>query len=197
MNLNSKFEPIFNFFNFFPVHPTSMNNTNKFISSDNVGYASILLEQEQNVDSLVGKGGFVGAFCSANLGDVSPNIMGPKCQLTGSPCDPLTSACPGKDFCVASGPGKDIFESTKIIGTRIYEGASKLLKSRGGREISGSISFIHQFIDVPKQTGVYFNPKFKAAQNFTGCVPAMGYSFAAGTTGRLKVDLKLKKIEIL
>lgn len=58
-----------------------MNNTNKFVSSDNVGYASILLEQEYNYNDLVGKGNFVGAFCSANLGDVSPNIMGPKCQV--------------------------------------------------------------------------------------------------------------------
>jgi neutral ceramidase len=164
------------------VHPTSMNNTNRYVSSDNVGYASILLEQEYNPISLVGKGSFVGAFCSSNLGDVSPNIRGPKCQHSGLSCDPLTSACPGKDFCVASGPGKDIFESTKIIGTRIYEGASKLLKTRVGREVTGPITFIHQFIDVTKQAGVYFNPKTKAPQNFTGCLPAMGYSFAAGTT---------------
>lgn len=66
----------------FPVHPTSMNNTNKLISSDNVGYASLLMEQEFNYDQLTGKGNFVGAFCSANLGDVSPNIMGPKCQVS-------------------------------------------------------------------------------------------------------------------
>lgn len=58
-----------------------MNNTNKFVSSDNVGYASLLLEQEYNYDDLVGKGSFVGAFCAANLGDVSPNINGPKCQV--------------------------------------------------------------------------------------------------------------------
>lgn len=58
-----------------------MNNSNKFVSSDNVGYASLLLEQEYNYDQLVGKGNFVGAFCSANLGDVSPNILGPKCQV--------------------------------------------------------------------------------------------------------------------
>lgn len=59
-----------------------MNNTNKFISSDNVGYASLLLEQEYNHDSLVGKGSFVGAFCASNLGDVSPNINGPKCLVS-------------------------------------------------------------------------------------------------------------------
>lgn len=58
-----------------------MNNSNKFVSSDNVGYASLLLEQEYNYDKLVGRGRFVGAFCAANLGDVSPNIMGPKCLV--------------------------------------------------------------------------------------------------------------------
>lgn len=58
-----------------------MNSTNRFVSSDNVGFASMLLEQEYN-DDLVGKGSFVGAFCSSNLGDVSPNILGPKCQVS-------------------------------------------------------------------------------------------------------------------
>lgn len=159
-----------------------MNNTNKFVSSDNVGYASLLLEQEYNYENLVGKGNFVGAFCSANLGDVSPNIMGPKCQKTGLKCDALTSSCPDSDVCVASGPGKDIFESTKIIGSRIYKGASKLLISKTGREVTGPISFIHQFIDMPRQKVSYFNQKLKVFQNGTGCLPAMGYSFAAGTT---------------
>jgi neutral ceramidase len=160
-----------------------MNNTNKFISSDNVGYASILLEQEYNRENLIGKGDFVGAFCSSNLGDVSPNINGPKCQKTGLPCDKLTSSCPNSDLCIASGPGSNMFDSTKIIGTRIYEGASKLLQARVGREIIGPVKFIHQFIDMPSQFGVYFNPKLKVPQNYTGCLPAMGYSFAAGTTG--------------
>jgi neutral ceramidase len=156
-------------FNWFAVHPTSMNNTNKFVSSDNVGYASLLLESEYNAETMVaGKGSFVGAFCSTNLGDVSPNIMGPKCMATGLPCDPLTSKCPNKDVCVASGPGRDIFESTKMIGSRIYKGASKLLHVRGGREVTGPLSFVHQFVDVPKQAGVYYNPKLRSVQNYTG-----------------------------
>ncbi|CRL07958.1 CLUMA_CG020983, isoform A [Clunio marinus] len=175
-------EKVLGAFNWFPVHATSMNSSNKLISSDNVGYASILLEQEYNINKLVGKGNFVGAFCSANLGDVSPNIKGAKCQKTGLPCDKLTSACPHKDICVASGPGRDISESTKIIGTRIYKGASFLLATRIGRELIGSVSFIHQFIDMPQQFVTYFNPKLRIHQNFTGCLPAMGYSFAAGTT---------------
>lgn len=44
--------------NWFAVHPTSMNNTNHLVSSDNVGYASILFEKMMNKDALVGKVGF-------------------------------------------------------------------------------------------------------------------------------------------
>lgn len=70
------------------------------------------------------QGKFVGAFCSSNLGDVSPNIMGPKCSLSGNECDILTSKCPADEGeCFASGPGKDMFESTKMIGERLAEGA--------------------------------------------------------------------------
>lgn len=65
----------------YAVHPTSMNNTNPYISSDNKGYAEILFEQEINgPDVMPGKGPFVAAFGAANLGDVSPNIQGAKCN---------------------------------------------------------------------------------------------------------------------
>lgn len=32
----------------YAVHPTSMNNTNRLVSSDNVGYASVLFEKKMN-----------------------------------------------------------------------------------------------------------------------------------------------------
>ena len=41
--------------NWFAVHPTSMNNTNHLVSSDNVGYASILFEKKINKDVMLGK----------------------------------------------------------------------------------------------------------------------------------------------
>lgn len=41
--------------NWFAVHPTSMNNTNRLVSSDNVGLASIMMEQKMNPDQLIGK----------------------------------------------------------------------------------------------------------------------------------------------
>jgi neutral ceramidase len=78
-------------FTWFAVHPTSMNNTNLLVSGDNKGYASYLVEREQNGGTaagvLPGAGPFVAAFASTNLGDVSPNILGPHCRDTGLPCD--------------------------------------------------------------------------------------------------------------
>lgn len=115
--------------NWYAVHPTSMNKTNCYLSSDNVGYASLLLEQEMNPGSLPGQGEFVGALAASNLGDVSPNVMGPRCEKTGLPCDSLTSSCPaGAGACIAYGPGKDMFESTRIIAKRIFTAASVSLK---------------------------------------------------------------------
>lgn len=117
---------IFGAFNWFPVHPVTMNNTNTLVSSDNVGYSQLLLEKEFNPPgTLTGQGAFVGAFGASALGDISPNIEGPKCEFTGLYCDEHTSTCPsGAGSCIASGPGKDMFESNEIIGRRIYEGAS-------------------------------------------------------------------------
>ncbi|XP_055380874.1 neutral ceramidase-like [Condylostylus longicornis] len=170
-------------FNWFAVHPVSMNNTNHLVTSDNMGYASMLLEKEYNPTKLSGKGKFVGAFANSNLGDVSPNILGPKCAKTGNACDVHTSACPkGEGECFSSGPGIDMFESTKMIATRIYEKASTLLKENEGREITGEISYIHQFVDMPSYNFTTINPNTNKTQLIKGCIPAMGYSFAAGTT---------------
>ncbi|XP_037950142.1 neutral ceramidase [Teleopsis dalmanni] len=174
-------------FNWYAVHPVSMNNTNKLVSSDNVGYAELLLEKEYNTNKVPGKGKFVGAFCSSNLGDVSPNIMGPKCSISGNDCDLLSSKCPAKEGeCFASGPGHDMFESTKIIGTRLAEAALRLLNENSEesnyREITGEVAYIHQFVDMPNYNGSSYNPLSRKLDIIRGCHPAMGYSFAAGTT---------------
>lgn len=41
--------------NWYAVHPTSMNNTNRLITSDNLGYAAIMLEKERNPYNLPGR----------------------------------------------------------------------------------------------------------------------------------------------
>uniref|UniRef100_A0A336ML87 Neutral ceramidase n=1 Tax=Culicoides sonorensis TaxID=179676 RepID=A0A336ML87_CULSO len=170
-------------FNWFAVHPVSMNKTNRLISSDNVGYASILLEKDQNPESLIGKGTFVGAFASTNLGDVSPNIKGAKCQNTGKSCNTVTSKCAmNEGLCFASGPGRDMFESTKIIATNLYLAAANLLKNVKGRQITGPLQFILQNINMTSEMGQFKNPITNSTIKYKGCFPAVGYSFAAGTT---------------
>ncbi|KAJ6634841.1 Neutral ceramidase [Pseudolycoriella hygida] len=169
--------------NWFPIHPTSMNNTNRLVSTDNVGYAAILLEQQVNVNDLPGQGEFVATFAPTNLGDVSPNIKSPKCEYSGKDCDRISSSCPiMQGRCIASGPGRDQFESTKIIGTKLSEAAWKLMKESKGREVTGKINFIHQFVDVPKYETYYCNYTTHQTQKVKGCLPAMGYSSGAGTT---------------
>uniref|UniRef100_A0A8D1LR19 Neutral ceramidase n=1 Tax=Sus scrofa TaxID=9823 RepID=A0A8D1LR19_PIG len=78
----------------FAIHPVSMNNSNHLVNSDNMGYASYLFEQEKNKGYLPGQGPYVAAFASSNLGDVSPNTLGPSCINTGESCDNANSTCP-------------------------------------------------------------------------------------------------------
>eukprot|EP00079_Xenopus_tropicalis_P037334 XP_017951105.1 PREDICTED: putative neutral ceramidase C [Xenopus tropicalis] len=162
----------------FAVHGVSMGNANKLISSDNLGYASYLFEQEKNNRSLPGTGSFVAAFSPSNLGDVSPNTMGPHCVNANETCDNPTSTCPagGVMACVALGPGKDMFESTKIIGERIFLKAKELY-GNASRELDKKVNFAHQWVDMSNVT-----VKLNETHSVKTCKPALGYSFAAGTT---------------
>lgn len=161
----------------FAVHCTSMNNSNRLISSDNKGYASLLFEQMMNNGALPGKGPFVAAFGQSNEGDVSPNTKGPHCLDTGKPCDFNHSTCNGKnELCVAFGPGKDMFESTKIIGANQFKKALQLF-NEATEPLSGPVEFRHTYTDMSQQVVHLLNNK-----TVKTCKPAMGYSFAAGTT---------------
>ncbi|XP_069668622.1 neutral ceramidase isoform X2 [Periplaneta americana] len=169
--------------NWFAVHPTSMNNTNHLVSSDNVGYASVLFEQRMNKGYLIGKGPFVAAFASTNLGDVSPNTDGPRCEFTGRPCDVHSSTCSGKrEMCFASGPGPDMFESTRMIAEKLDNKAWDLWNGKDSEEVTGPVKSVHQFVDMPSQEAEYYDPGSQTSKTVRGCLPAMGYSFAAGTT---------------
>ncbi|ORX82000.1 Neutral/alkaline nonlysosomal ceramidase [Basidiobolus meristosporus CBS 931.73] len=162
--------------NWYAVHCTSMNSDNLLISGDNKGYASYLFEKEMNENTLPGTGKFVAGFAQSNMGDVSPNTQGPRCLDTGLPCDYKTSTCDGKN---ALGPGYETggdVESTRIIGSYQYQTARKLM-NEATNAIKGSIDFRHQFVDM---TGVQV--KLNATTTVNLCKPAMGYSFAAGTT---------------
>jgi neutral ceramidase len=165
--------------NWYAVHGTSMNNTNKLISGDNKGWASYLMEREINGPTSKvkpGLGKFVAAFAATNLGDVSPNTAGPKCRDTGLPCDDLHSTCNGKTAqCSAFGPGKDMFESTEIIATKQFDVAKQLFSSSStAMELKGEVDFVHRYIKMP---GLRVD-----SANASLCVAAVGDSFAAGTT---------------
>ncbi|XP_031245949.1 neutral ceramidase isoform X2 [Mastomys coucha] len=161
----------------FAIHPVSMNNSNHFVNSDNMGYAAYLFEQEKNKGYLPGQGPFVAGFASSNLGDVSPNILGPHCVNTGESCDNDKSTCPngGPSMCMASGPGQDMFESTHIIGRLIYQRAKELYAS-ASQEVTGPVLAAHQWVNMT-DVSVQLN----ATHTVKTCKPALGYSFAAGT----------------
>ncbi|XP_012141148.2 neutral ceramidase isoform X2 [Megachile rotundata] len=180
--------------NWFAVHPTSMNNTNHLVSSDNVGYASILFEKAMNQESLVGKvrrpsmhgdfdhrGPFVATFASSNLGDVSPNTRGPKCEFSGKNCSEQCT-CPGKkEACFASGPGRDMFESTSIIANKIFRESWRLWQYGNAKEVIGPLRVVHRYVNMAEQTAEFYNHTSGRTETVHGCEPAMGYSFAAGT----------------
>ncbi|XP_011300650.1 neutral ceramidase [Fopius arisanus] len=168
--------------NWFAVHPTSMNNTNRLVSSDNVGYAALLFEQKMNKNSMPGKGKFVAAFASSNLGDVSPNTRGPKCEFSGKDCTEQYTCTGKKELCFASGPGKDMFESTSIIARKLFTAAINLWKKGSSKEVSGPVRVVHRYVNMPEQKAEYYNETTGRVEELSGCLPAMGYSFAAGTT---------------
>ncbi|XP_046453897.1 neutral ceramidase-like [Daphnia pulex] len=171
--------------NWYAVHCTSMNNTNPYISSDNKGYAGLLFEAEINgPDIMPGKGPFVAAFASTNLGDVSPNTMGAKCIDTGLPCDFVSSSCNNRtQLCIAFGPGKDMVESTQIIGDRQFQKAWNMydVANTELEALEGPVQFAHQFVDMPNYNVEVQDP-VNGPTTVKLCKPAMGYSFAAGTT---------------
>jgi len=164
--------------NWFAVHGTSMPNSNLLVSGDNKGYASQLFETWYNgPDVPTGKGSFVSAFASTNLGDVSPNINGTFCSDTGKPCEELHSTCDGKnEKCHGRGPSQDPFESTAIIGTRQAEFADKLFKSQTA-QVKDGIAYVQAYRDMSNM-----DVKLPNGTTVTTCKPALGYSFAAGTT---------------
>uniref|UniRef100_A0A8C6L8T5 Neutral ceramidase n=1 Tax=Nothobranchius furzeri TaxID=105023 RepID=A0A8C6L8T5_NOTFU len=164
----------------FAVHAVSMNYTNRMVSSDNMGYASYLLEKDKNHGALPGQGSFVAGFSSSNLGDVTPNTRGPHCVNSGLPCDYLNSSCPvgGVTYthCKAFGPGEDMFDSTKIIGHSIYMKAKELY-ANAVEEVTGPIHAAHQWVNMTDVT-----VQINETHTVSTCKPALGHSFAAGTT---------------
>ncbi|XP_038214636.1 neutral ceramidase-like [Zerene cesonia] len=169
--------------NWFAVHTTSMNMTNKLVSSDNLGYAAMRLETELNPGRPVGKPAIVAGFLSASLGDVSPNTRGARCEFSGRECDNQFLLCEARELCFSMGPGEDMFQSTEIIGTRVFQAALEVLNSEA-EELVGELAVVHQFVEMSEETVPKYDPvsrTFNASNPVKGCVPSLGYSFASGT----------------
>lgn len=167
--------------NWFPVHCTSMNNTNRLITPDNKGYAEYLMEKDFAATT---NGNFIAAFSSSNLGDVSPNTGGPFCMSGPNkdmPCDYATSTCPNDNgiprtqLCHNRGPaGSNDRENNRIIGENQYKKATELYTS-ARQPIGGRLYVRQQYIDIPNY---YVNVNGTSVKL---CRAAMGFSFAAGT----------------
>ena len=113
------------------VHNTSMPKTNHLVSSDHKGYAALLFERRfGSIPPLQNYGAFVAAFPNGAEGDMSPNLN--------------TSA--GTVF---TGPGRDEFESTYLIGQREFDAAYSLFSVAGQTPVVGEVDYRHMFVVMP------------------------------------------------
>lgn len=146
--------------------------------------AAYLAETAAEPNSIPGQTTFVAGFSQSNVGDTSPNTLGAFCESPGQPwdgqaCDFNSSTCGGKnEDCHGRGPGFRIsdFESNSIIGKAQADGAQAVMQ--GARvPVTGSVRSVHQFVDM---SSYVFN--LANGTQVKTCPPAMGFSFAAGTT---------------
>lgn len=165
----------------FPVHGTSLYQNNTLITGDNKGVAAYLVEE-----SLKAKNpSFVAGFSQANVGDTSPNILGPFCEDTGLQCSFNDSTCAGRTQpCHGRGPlfrtldqGTD---SCFEIGSRQAAAAQDLL-DRGSFERlpASTVSYFHTYANF---SSFNFTSPFNQSRQLKTCSAALGYGFAGGTT---------------
>uniref|UniRef100_A0A1I8I0X5 Neutral ceramidase n=2 Tax=Macrostomum lignano TaxID=282301 RepID=A0A1I8I0X5_9PLAT len=164
----------------FPVHGTSLNMSNRYVSGDNKGVASLLMESHFG-------DGYVAAFSQAHSGDVTPNTRGAFNAKNGSKCDsPIV-----KTFdCRSKGPGKDQFESLMIIGRKQFEMALKLHQSAAVSDLVGrdpQLATVYDVRDVTSEafptpwTGEANNRDQNSPPLLRVCPAAFGYGFCGGT----------------
>lgn len=79
-------------------------------------------------------------------------------------------------MCQGYGPGEDMFESTRIIGHNIYKRAKELY-ANAVEEVTGVLHSAHQWVNMTDVT-----VQANSTHMVSTCKPALGHSFAAGTT---------------
>ncbi|KAG7091509.1 hypothetical protein E1B28_010537 [Marasmius oreades] len=172
------------FLSFFAVHGTSLYENNTLVSADNKGMAAYLYEASVEPSAMPGNTTFIAGFTQANVGDTSPNTMGAFCESPGQPFDGMAcefnhSTCGGTaQDCHGRGPGFRIsdFESNRIIGEAQFKGAQTIINGKLS-PVSGSVRSVHVYLNMANHT--FSLPNGTTART---CPPALGFSFAGGTT---------------
>ncbi|THH28983.1 hypothetical protein EUX98_g5201 [Antrodiella citrinella] len=192
------------FLSFFPVHGTSLYENNTLVSGDNKGMAAYLYESSVEPAAMPGNNTFVAGFAQANVGDTSPNTLGAFCESPGEawdglPCSFEHSTCGNAtEDCHGRGPGfrTSDFASNLIIAQKQADGAQTLMSGNGAlASVNGPVGWVHVYLNmwvsIPGFDGsslnVLVDRSFHSFQLPNGttvetCPPAMGYSFAGGTT---------------
>ncbi|KAG7132693.1 Neutral ceramidase 2 like protein [Verticillium longisporum] len=143
----------------FPTHGTSMLGNNTLITGDNKGVAAYLFEKSVRTDPRTADN-FVAGFSQANVGDVSPNVLGAWCEDgSGERCKFKDSTCSNgrSQHCHARGPyftekdngAKSCFE----IGRRQFNAAKMLFDEMNlGRSLTRVrglwVKSFHNFHDM-------------------------------------------------
>lgn len=165
----------------FAVHGTSLYQNNTLITGDNKGVAAYLVEESFKSKNP----GFVAGFSQANVGDTSPNVLGPFCEDTGLQCSFNDSTCAGRTQpCHGRGPlfrtldqGTD---SCYEIGSRQAAAAQDLLENGSFERLPAStISYFHTYANF---SSFHFTSPFNQSRQLKTCSAALGYGFAGGTT---------------
>jgi neutral ceramidase len=118
------------------------------------------------------------------VGDTTPNTLGAFCESPGKPydglaCDFNSSTCGGTvQDCHGRGPGFLIsdYESNRIIGTYQYEAAKSVMGS-SLVPVTGPVASVHTYMNMSFHSFTLAN-----GTTVQTCPPAMGFSFAGGTT---------------
>lgn len=136
--------------NWYAVHPDSIGPDNHLISADNKGWASYLFERDKGTNYQSSRT-FVAAFAQSNAGDVTPNIgYGQAPQYVTFAQNP----------------------SLKNAVLKQYNKAKELYSS-ATQELSGSVDFRHEWVDM--------RTLYVESANTTTCAAGMGASFSAGS----------------
>ncbi|KAF7300950.1 Neutral ceramidase [Mycena indigotica] len=174
------------FLSFFPVHGTSIYENNTLVSTDNKGMAAYLYEASVEPNAMPGQQTFVAGFAQANVGDTSPNTLGAFCEspgkpYDGQPCQANSSTCGGTaEQCHGRGPGFNLdsygFHSNMMIA-QTQADAAKVIMNKQLSSVAGTVRSVHIHLNMANHTFTLPN-----GSKASTCPPAMGYSFAGGTT---------------